>query len=508
MTGAPPLLDPVEARRARTDIMIDDAELAEELRDRDLASAKTLARARSLQAESGGTLYHTLIDLEMVDEDRLVDVASEILNVASVDLEAYRPNAAAVKMVPRSIALRNQALPLETETDEGTERLVLAMSDPIDMLAMDEVASHTGIDIRPVLAGPRKLQNTLLAVYGEHEDSEAEALDEFFNSCIGDSARNDTPTDPDSLSGFDDQEHARAISLEDEPHQANSAETSPHDRETLPHPSHPQEAPSGDPAAHERETVPRPLPAVEDAPQESMSEPYSGELPRASATPKPAPADSDAPSDGSQEHRADEAASLGVVPDNAAPENADDEQADSPGGSPIGRIPVKKVLVRRNSEDSQFTIEQPPQPGELKPPEEHPPRDHDAPSPEARDVEDRDEPEAPKDPDSGDAKRESRLRGLLDKIKGKSGAPAPREDDKNNKNDKNDKADEKDENADTTDDSLAARLAAAAEHADGAAPDADTRARLENTDRQALLEAAAVAMVRQGLMSIDDLLDD
>jgi hypothetical protein len=77
-------------------------------------------------------------------------------------------------MVPASMANRNRVIPLSIEKEGGEKRLVLGMIDPIDVLAMDEVSTHTGIDIRPVLVGPTELEAALIKVYTRRRSADAE----------------------------------------------------------------------------------------------------------------------------------------------------------------------------------------------------------------------------------------------------------------------------------------------------------------------------------------------
>ena len=164
--------------------MIDDSELADALRDHGLLDRGGLRRAMALSQTQNRTLYDTLIANEIVDEGRLVSIVSELVNVESVDLSSVAPDKEALKRVPRPLAVRNRVLPLAVEVDRGIERLVLAMSDPMDMVAMDEIADHTGIDIRPLLAGPGMLVQTLEKVYAEPDEESEVELDAMIASFV------------------------------------------------------------------------------------------------------------------------------------------------------------------------------------------------------------------------------------------------------------------------------------------------------------------------------------
>jgi hypothetical protein len=89
-------------------------------------------------------------------------------------------------------------LPITIEVDRGIERLVLAMSDPMDMVAMDEIADHTGIDIRPLLAGPGILTRTLEKVYPEPDEESEVELDAMIASFVAEQSEMSEISEVDS----------------------------------------------------------------------------------------------------------------------------------------------------------------------------------------------------------------------------------------------------------------------------------------------------------------------
>ena len=146
--------------------MLDDTQLAERLRGTELMSDQEVEQARVLQDREDRPLYDVLLAHNFIEEPALVDIASDMLNVSAVNLQDVELDRDLAELLPKDVALRNWTLPLEKEVADGTDRLVLAMRDPIDMMAMDEVADYTDIDIRPVLAGPQALRAAFEDIYG------------------------------------------------------------------------------------------------------------------------------------------------------------------------------------------------------------------------------------------------------------------------------------------------------------------------------------------------------
>jgi len=155
--------------------MIDDKKVEAHLRDTDRIGDDELSRAIALAERANRPLFDVLIEREFVAEEPLIELASEILNVESVEPASVDPDPEALELLPRSTAVEHWVLPLQRERADGSARLVLAMRDPIDMQAMETVADRVDIDIRPVLAGPRALRDSIAEAYGVETSTLSEA---------------------------------------------------------------------------------------------------------------------------------------------------------------------------------------------------------------------------------------------------------------------------------------------------------------------------------------------
>ncbi|MFU8803422.1 MAG: hypothetical protein ACNA8W_06410, partial [Bradymonadaceae bacterium] len=145
--------------------MIEDEQLIPQVLAAGLLDQDGLQKGLQFAKEGQSSLYYALIVHQLANEHDVVRVASEMLNVPSVSLRERDLDRAIAEMIPASLALRNRTLPLKMLEDGGKKVLLLAMADPIDVLAMDEIASHTGVNIRPVLVGPVDLDEALERLY-------------------------------------------------------------------------------------------------------------------------------------------------------------------------------------------------------------------------------------------------------------------------------------------------------------------------------------------------------
>ena len=104
-----------------------------------------LTMALTIQARSSKKLGEILLSEGLITSSRLAEALSEQLKLPLLVLGAEEPEPAAILLVPRSVAARLNLLPLRIEEDG---RLLVAMADPLDLLAQDEVQLTANCGIR------------------------------------------------------------------------------------------------------------------------------------------------------------------------------------------------------------------------------------------------------------------------------------------------------------------------------------------------------------------------
>jgi general secretion pathway protein E/type IV pilus assembly protein PilB len=120
------------------------------------------------QAKTRQPLGRLLVGLGFVAEASLREALGEALGVATVDLACATVNPAALRLVPRALAIRHRLLPLDYCPAEN--RLAVAMADGNDVVALDrlraELGGRPGIDA--LLAGETEIARAIDRYYG-HE---------------------------------------------------------------------------------------------------------------------------------------------------------------------------------------------------------------------------------------------------------------------------------------------------------------------------------------------------
>ena len=151
-----------------------------------------------------------------MDERAIVELVAKTLNLPCVHLHELELDERVSALLPPSIARRNGVLPLQLQGRGENEQLLLAMEDPLDIMAMDEIAAHVSINIQPVLVGPLDLGRALDRVYGSGRSQEQPVAGQSAEREIdfGELAEASEQGDEDSWAVFFDEAQGKKISTE------------------------------------------------------------------------------------------------------------------------------------------------------------------------------------------------------------------------------------------------------------------------------------------------------
>lgn len=126
-----------------------------------LITAAQLTSALADQKRTGERLGRILVARQMISEAQLVRTLARHFGLDSVDLDETIPDFNACRLLRESFARRHNALPIGW--DEG--RLVVAMANPADVFALDDIRSMTGYEVKPVMAEPTQLAKSVDRVW-------------------------------------------------------------------------------------------------------------------------------------------------------------------------------------------------------------------------------------------------------------------------------------------------------------------------------------------------------
>src|SRR3954471_19455515 len=147
-----------------------------------------LSAALAEQGQTGKSLGRILIDMELVTEADLVSTLAKQIGLDYVDLAEESIDPAAAVLITPALARRYQALPIRWEdTAPGAggqvgRRLVVAMADPSNVFAIDDIRTITGAEVKTVVATKAGIQDAIDKHHRLDSDAEnitAQASSEF-----------------------------------------------------------------------------------------------------------------------------------------------------------------------------------------------------------------------------------------------------------------------------------------------------------------------------------------
>lgn len=132
-------------------------QLGEMLHGEGLISRDQLNRALEIHRASGQRLGRVLLDMGVVDQEHVARIVSQQIGVEFVRLTGLRLSEDLLRLLPAADASRLQAIPVSK--DDG--RLTVAMVDPQDVVALDEIRQVTGLEVRAVVTTVSDFQYAL-----------------------------------------------------------------------------------------------------------------------------------------------------------------------------------------------------------------------------------------------------------------------------------------------------------------------------------------------------------
>ncbi len=150
--------------------------LGEILLKENLISPDQLKQALEHQKTNGGRLGNTLVKLGFMSDEEVTAVLSHQYGVPSINLNYFEIDPGVTKLIPMETALKFQVLPLSRVGSS----LTLAMVDPTNVFAMDDIKFMTGFNIEPVVASETSIATAIQKYYGSLEEQERKReLDEI-----------------------------------------------------------------------------------------------------------------------------------------------------------------------------------------------------------------------------------------------------------------------------------------------------------------------------------------
>ncbi|HKB97689.1 MAG TPA: type IV-A pilus assembly ATPase PilB [Terriglobales bacterium] len=136
-----------------------------------------LEQATKLQKDSHSRLASALVKLGFLSDEDVTNFLSRQYGVPAINLSYFEIDPAVVKLIPYETAKRYQILPLS----RVGASLTIAMVDPTNVFAMDDIKFMTGFNIEPVVASESSIIVGIDKAYGTSKEEELESVMQSMN---------------------------------------------------------------------------------------------------------------------------------------------------------------------------------------------------------------------------------------------------------------------------------------------------------------------------------------
>src|SRR5213083_1665574 len=124
-------------------------------------SPEQLQEALNYQRQNGGKLGFNLIKLGYVKDEEITALLSRQYGVPSIALTQFEVDPSVIKLVPAETAQKYQIVPLA----RSGATLTIAMTDPTNVFAMDDIKFMTGYNVEPVVASETAVGDSIARYY-------------------------------------------------------------------------------------------------------------------------------------------------------------------------------------------------------------------------------------------------------------------------------------------------------------------------------------------------------
>ncbi|MHB1845929.1 MAG: type IV-A pilus assembly ATPase PilB [Deltaproteobacteria bacterium] len=148
--------------------------LGELLIRQNLISLQALKKAQDAQTKDGGRLGYHLIKTGAIEEQKLTDFLSKQYGVPAINLKDFEIDPEVLKLVPKEVAEKHLVIPV----NRAGPSLIVAMSDPSNIFAVDDLKFLTGYNIESVVASEVAIKEAIEVYYAVKGPSVEDVLGE------------------------------------------------------------------------------------------------------------------------------------------------------------------------------------------------------------------------------------------------------------------------------------------------------------------------------------------
>ncbi|HEY6878882.1 MAG TPA: type IV-A pilus assembly ATPase PilB [Polyangiales bacterium] len=157
--------------------MATDNRLGELLVREKLISLTQLRQAQDEQKKTNTTLSYALAKMGIISDHEITDFLSQQYRVETINLEEFDIDEDVVKLVPKDVCQRHGLIPVS----RAGSSLIVAMSDPSNLHAVDDIKFLTGYNVEPVVAPITSIERAVARYYSVPEKNEEIDYDQIMD---------------------------------------------------------------------------------------------------------------------------------------------------------------------------------------------------------------------------------------------------------------------------------------------------------------------------------------
>lgn len=131
-----------------------------------------LQQALAMQKEKGQKLGQTLLEAGFISQELLIATLTQQLGVEYIELKGCKFDDDVLRLIPEDVVMKYNVVPLGYD-ENNPNVLRVAMADPMDIIAVDDLSIITGAQIEALLAMEDDVTETIGKYYGNHQAMEA-----------------------------------------------------------------------------------------------------------------------------------------------------------------------------------------------------------------------------------------------------------------------------------------------------------------------------------------------
>jgi len=158
-----------------------------------LITHEQLKEVLDIQKKTGKKLGEIVLDMRLVSHDDFYKVLEKKFGIQFVDLKKIKIDPQIVSTISENIARKYDLIPIEIED----KNLVVAMSDPLNIYAIDDIKYYTNMNVKPVFASLDQIRKSISEFFGEGNANAA--AEEFKRQFSEDETDEDEDIDVESL---------------------------------------------------------------------------------------------------------------------------------------------------------------------------------------------------------------------------------------------------------------------------------------------------------------------